>query len=239
MQPIPCRIIFKFTAICLCIFPLACQSQQRKAGDFEALKANLEIQQNRSAYDSLHFLLTEHYTDLNAEERKTLRKTLKKYASWPFETLCPDTEPGAKITLSGRVSDANGKGVPGAKLHIFQTNHEGYYSPYDAATGRMMEQDPRLEGFLTTDSSGAFRLHTIRPASYPKKYEGRLIPGHIHVIIHAEGFQECAVQMVFEEDPAMTEHWVEWAKKSRYPIVKLEHSGTAAHGNVEINMTRL
>jgi hypothetical protein len=37
----------------------------------------------------------------------------------------------------------------------------------------------------------------------------------------------------------MTAHWVEWAKKRRYPIVKLERSGMVAQGNVEINLTRL
>ena len=166
MAPSLFRPLAYVSAICLCLHPLACQSQQRKATDFSKRKAALEQQQTRAAYDSLHVLLATHYTDLSAPERATLRKTLEKHATWAFDVLCPDTEPGPKIVLKGQVTDENGKPLPGAKLHIFHTDQQGYYSPLDAA-GSMLENDPRLEGFLTTDALGAFEIRTVRPASYP------------------------------------------------------------------------
>lgn len=233
------RFLTLLLLICGCFIPFAGQSQPHKASNFSALKATLEKQHSRSAYDSLHFLLARHYSDLSDEQRKTLRKTLEKHSIWPFETICPSTEPGTKITITGHITDEKGQPIRGAKLHIFHTDQQGYYSPSDATTGRMMEQDPRLEGFLTTDSSGTYEIHTIRPASYPKRYEGRLIPGHVHLNILADGFQERRIQMVFEEDPAMIQYWVEWAHESHYPIVKLVHSGMEVRGEADLELVRL
>lgn len=228
-----------FTAFCLCLTPMACQSQQQKAAGIKELKARLESTGTRADYDSLHFYLVEHYTGLSAKERSAVREVLKKHAVWPFENVCPDTEPGVPITISGRLVADSGKPVPAASVHIFQTNSQGYYSPGDATTGRMMEKDPRLEGFLTTDSSGVFSIRTIHPASYPKKYEGRLIPAHIHLVVQAAGFHQKAVQMVFEDDPALTEYWMEWARKNGFPIIRLETTEKGARGEVTLKLTPL
>ena len=72
------RYFCLFITICLLIAPFSCQSQQQKEKSFSALKSNLEKTKSRPAYDSLHFLLTEHYTDLTANERKALRQTHRR-----------------------------------------------------------------------------------------------------------------------------------------------------------------
>jgi protocatechuate 3,4-dioxygenase beta subunit len=94
---------------------------------------------------------------------------------------------------------------------FFQTDSRGYYTPFDSAQNKMGEPDARLFGFLKTDANGNFEIHTIRPASYPKKYEGRTIPQHIHNNITAKGYANQNLQMVFDDDPAMNDYWRQWA----------------------------
>ncbi len=229
--------IFVFPVLYLCTWSLACQSHTTGAPDRQMPAPKTDKQ--RAAYDSLHFRLVEHYSELSAAEREHLRKTLKKRAVWPFEIMCPDSEPGMPLLLNGRLTDQKGYPVNGARVHIFQTNHEGYYAPSDAQTGQMQEQDARLDGHLTTDSTGAFRICTVHPASYPKKYQGRLIPAHVHLNISADGFHDLFVQVTFDDDPAMTdEHWIKWAESNQFPIVHV-WPGSPATGEIMLQINTL
>ncbi|MBC7775178.1 MAG: hypothetical protein H7246_07040 [Phycisphaerae bacterium] len=241
MLSLSVRSIFISLAACFFLGSGACQRPHQKTEkdiSLSTLKKNLQVEKSREAYDSLHFLLAEHYTDLTGFERRDLRETLEKYAVWPFETTCPATESGTKITLRGHLSDENGKPLPGERLHTFHTDHRGYYAPTDSASGRMGESDPRLEGFLTTDSTGGFEIRTVRPASYPKQYEGRTIPQHVHIVVAMAGKKEENFQVVFEDDPAMSEYWVAWAKNLRNPIVKLSPNETGMSGEVYLVLMR-
>lgn len=220
---------------------IACQSQQGQPAnspDLSALKNNLETDESRAAYDSLHLQLTAHYTDLTTAARSSLRQALKKQAHWPFEFLCPASEPGTHILLKGRVTDENGAPIAGAEMHIFHTDSRGYYSPLDSVTGRMMENDPRLEGFLTTDANGGFEIHTVRPANYPRQYKGRTIPQHVHLVTTADGFQVSALQVVFKDDPVMDDYWVEWAKEAGFPIVTLVETPDGIIGEVDLKLKK-
>lgn len=221
----------------LLLCTIACQSQQGKPpdpSDLSALKNNVETDESRVAYDSLHFHLTAHYTDLTTAGRSALRQALQKQAIWSFDVLCPADEPGAHIVLKGRVTDKNGTPLAGAHLHVFQTNHQGYYSPLDSITGSMRENDPRLEGFITTGVNGVFEIRTVRPASYPKKYKGRFIPQHIHINVAADGCEDGIFQVVFKDDPAMDDYWVDWAKKAGFPIVTLVQTLAGPVGEVDL-----
>lgn len=220
---------------------IACQSETpktAKTSDFLTLKSNLETRKDQAAYDALHFFLVDHYMDLTGFERRELREALEKHAVWSIETTCPATEPGAKIILHGQLTDENGNPLPGERIHVFHTNYQGYYAPTDSASGKMGENDARLEGFLTTDSLGRFELHTIRPASYPKQYQGRTIPAHVHMVVAVPGFREENFQVVFEDDPAMTTYWVAWAQKLSNPIVSLKMTETGNVGEVNLKLIR-
>lgn len=225
-----------FVVFCFFLSSLSCQSPQRKALNFTALQSKLESDQSHQAYNSLQFLLAEHYTDLSTEERKSLRASLEKHAKWSSVTLCPDTERGVNLHLEGRLLNEKNQAVAGAKLHIFHTDSRGFYSPLDSITGRMLEQDPRLDGFLQTDEQGRFSIQTVRPANYPKKYEGRLLPQHIHVLAHADGYAIRSAQVVFTDDPAMNEHWLDWAKKGKHPLVQLEKTPAGLNGKFELHL---
>lgn len=227
-----------FVVFCFFLSHLSCQSPQRKATDFTALQSKLESDQSRQAYDALQFLLAEHYTDLSTEERKALRASLEKHAKWSSATLCPDTEPGVKLHLEGRLLNEKNQPVPGAKLHIFHTDSRGFYSPLDSITGRMLEQDPRLDGFLHTDEQGRFSIQTVRPANYPKKHEGRLLPQHVHVLAYADGYAVRPAQVVFTDDPAMNDHWLDWAKKGQHPLVQLEKTAAGLSGKFDLQLVK-
>jgi protocatechuate 3,4-dioxygenase beta subunit len=214
------------------------QVQARKTNQVATLIAQLDKSHSRSDYETLHALLSEYYSELSQEERESLRQALRKNANWANETLCTANEKGTTITISGRVIDAKGMPIVGAHLHLYQTDAKGFYSPTDATTGKMNEQDPRLEGFLITDHNGNYSFTTIRPASYPKPYQGRLIPQHIHINITAKGYAAALFQMVFADDPAMNDYWVDWAKKANFPIVSLEYAKTGVRGNKDLTMTK-
>lgn len=242
MQLFSVRHIFISMAIGLFFGSGACQKPQQKteqARPFIRLKKNLDHEKSRAAYDSLHFFLTEHYTEMSGVERRDLHETLEKYAVWSDASTCSAAEPGPRITLHGLLTDENGKALPGERLHVFHTDHRGYYAPTDSASGHMAENDPRLEGFLITDSLGIFELRSVRPTSYPRKYEGRTIPQHVHFVVEARGFNAENFQVVFEDDPAMKEqHWLDWAKKLRNPVVKLVPDGAEMSGNLQLVLVK-
>lgn len=102
----------------------------------------------------------------------------------------------------------------------------------------MMENDPRLEGFLTTDANGGFEIHTVRPANYPRQYKGRTIPQHVHLVTTADGFQVSALQVVFKDDPVMDDYWVEWAKEAGFPIVTLVETPDGIIGEVDLKLKK-
>jgi protocatechuate 3,4-dioxygenase beta subunit len=106
-------------------------------------------------------------------------------------------EPGQRLTVSGMVSSADGKPIPGASLYVYQTDAEGYYGVKPASDNR----NPRLKAFLRSAADGSWSFDTIRPGSYP----GSRIPGHIHFEVAARGFTPRVFEIVFEGDPFITE----------------------------------
>ena len=80
---------------------------------------------------------------------------------------------GQAAWLEGIVSDLNGKPVAGAKVEIWQCDHDGHYHhPGDGG-----KADHRFQGFgrAAAGSDGRYRFRTMRPVPY----SGRT--PHIHV----------------------------------------------------------
>lgn len=212
--------IFLFVwAICL---PSACNSQNWREKT-KVLKIQFAAHPTRSLYDSLHFIVTNHYLQQNSTERSSIRNALEKQAKWSDEKLCSDKERGTKITIKGRILDTHQQPIKNARLSIFHADNNGYYSPLDSVQKKMNEGDPRIFGYLTTDKLGNYAFQTIRPASYPRQYNGRTIPQHIHISVVASGYKSRIMQMVFDNDPALKDaYWRDWAKEQNFPIVLLQ-----------------
>lgn len=194
---------------------------------------------NHEAYQSLTLVIPNHYTQISKNERLRLSNLLKKYAIGSSLSISSNEEIGTHIFIKGRILDEKGKPISDALIHVFHADSKGYYAPTDSVNNTMAENDPRLFGFLRTDNSGSYELKTVRPASYPKKYNNRTIPQHIHFKVSAEGFVERNIQMAFEDDPSMQlPYWKEWAKNLDYPVVKMSYSQGKAFGVNDIILTK-
>ncbi len=108
----------------------------------------------------------------------------------------PDTgEPGEPLVVTGRVlRGADRAPVAGARLLVFHTDSEGYYS-----VGGMDEQNARLCGVLRTDDEGRYRIETIRPAHYATGGP----PAHVHFELTIPGERMRHFTLNFEGDPLL------------------------------------
>lgn len=134
----------------------------------------------------------------------------------------PEGEPGQALVVEGRIFAQNGrKPLAGVKVHVYHTDHEGYYSP-----GGRNESQHRLEGTMVTDAQGRYRFRTIRPAPYP----GGRIPAHIHYVVTGEGISRQTFELNFADDPILSEsqrrRWTREGTFSRVRPAEEDSSGT-------------
>lgn len=104
---------------------------------------------------------------------------------------------GQVIEIRGRVLDMKGNPISGARLDLWQCNAAGRYAhPADPATAPL---DPDFQGFasIVSDSSGDWRIITIKPAGYDSPIGHR--PPHIHFDVRGRTHRNVA-QLYFPED---------------------------------------
>jgi protocatechuate 3,4-dioxygenase beta subunit len=112
--------------------------------------------------------------------------------------VAPAGEPGQRLEVKGVVYAVDGRTPVGrASVYVYQTDARGHYRPEDA----MGNRDPRLKALLRTDAAGRYSFTTIRPGSYP---EGR-VPQHIHYEVAADGHGSRIFEIVFEDDPLVSD----------------------------------
>ena len=103
---------------------------------------------------------------------------------------------GRLLHVAGRVLDASGAPVAGARVEIWQANSFGrYHHPGD---GRDVPIDENFQGFGhdMTDAAGAYRFRTIEPAPYPAS-NSWMRPPHIHFAVSAPSRAPLVTQMYF------------------------------------------
>lgn len=109
------------------------------------------------------------------------------------------TAAGQPINVLGRIVDARGNPIRGARVELWQCNAAGRYDhPGDRANPAAL--DPNFQGFarLATDADGEFKFRSIKPKDYDTPI-GRRTP-HIHFSI--DGHRERLVtQMYFPGEP--------------------------------------
>lgn len=106
---------------------------------------------------------------------------------------------GRVIELAGRVLDPRGNPIRGARIDLWQANAAGRYAhPSDVATAPL---DPDFQGFasIVSDSSGEWRIVTIKPGGYDSPIGHR--PPHLHFDIRGQAHRNVA-QLYFPEDAA-------------------------------------
>jgi len=95
-------------------------------------------------------------------------------------------DPGLPVRVSGKVFDTRGNLLSGAKIEIWQANHQGVYD---------------LDGYsyratLVADGEGQYDFGSVMPGHYP----GRVCQ-HIHYLVTAPGHKPLTTQLYFATDP--------------------------------------
>ncbi len=96
-------------------------------------------------------------------------------------TLWRPGDPGQPLRISGWVRSTNGEPIPGATIHIRQTDGTGVYTPdYQAS--------------LEAGKDGSYRLSTVLPGQY---YGVK----HIHIGAAHDGYEYLQTEILFKGDP--------------------------------------
>ncbi len=108
---------------------------------------------------------------------------------------------GKKITIRGRVLDADGRPVPDAVIETWQANAHGKYAHSEDVQAKPLQ--PGFTGFgrVATDDEGAFALTTIMPGRVPGRGNSLQAP-HIAVSVFMRGLlRQYVSRIYFEGEP--------------------------------------
>jgi maleylacetate reductase len=95
-------------------------------------------------------------------------------------------DPGLQLAVAGTAYNTRGEVLPGAKIDVWQTNHQGRYD----ITGY------RYRALLRSGMNGEYDFQSVMPGHYPaRKCQ------HIHFLVQAEGHKPLVTQMYFASDP--------------------------------------
>jgi protocatechuate 3,4-dioxygenase beta subunit len=110
---------------------------------------------------------------------------------------------GERMTVSGRVTDGDGRPVRHQLVEIWQANAGGRY--IHQRDQHPAPLDPGFTGMgrCLTDADGAYRFTTIKPGPYPwRNHQNAWRPAHIHFSLFGTEFtQRLITQMYFPGDP--------------------------------------
>jgi protocatechuate 3,4-dioxygenase beta subunit len=95
-------------------------------------------------------------------------------------------DPGLAVRVSGKVFDTRGSILSGAKIEIWQANHQGLYDL----------DGYRYRSTLVADGEGQYAFGSVMPGHYP----GRVCQ-HIHYLVTAPGYKPLTTQLYFATDP--------------------------------------
>jgi protocatechuate 3,4-dioxygenase, beta subunit len=112
---------------------------------------------------------------------------------------------GARIIVSGRVLDEDGRPVPHTLVEIWQANAAGRYLHKRDQHDAPLDPNFTGSGHALTDDEGHYRFVTILPGAYPwANHYNAWRPAHIHFSLFGPAFATRLVtQMYFPGDPLL------------------------------------
>ncbi|MEU4450543.1 protocatechuate 3,4-dioxygenase subunit beta [Nocardioides sp. NPDC023903] len=119
-------------------------------------------------------------------------------------TIGGSNEPiGERITVSGRVTDGDGRPVRNQLVEIWQANSAGRYIHKREQHPAPLDPNFTGVGRCITDAEGRYRFQTIKPGPYPwGNHINAWRPAHIHFSLFGRAFtQRLITQMYFPSDP--------------------------------------
>lgn len=155
-----------------------------------------------SRIDVSALLCDEKY--MPAHEWPRFRQLVYEQAPVGSVRIAPADEPGERLQVRCLVRDQAAQPVRNATVYLYHTSAKGWYSDraphYSGNAGDT--KHARLFGYVKTDDAGAFELHTIRPAGYPRSD----LPQHIHIEVKPPPdlhLQTVVSEILFEDDPRL------------------------------------
>jgi hydroxyquinol 1,2-dioxygenase len=151
--------------------------------------------------------------------------------------ISPDKE-GAPLFVSGTVSAADGKPLPGAIVDVWHSDDDGYYDVQRQGD----EAGLAMRARLRTDADGRFHFWTIRPAAYPIPHDGPVgkmlgaqgrhpwRPAHVHFMIDAPGYQRLVTHVFAAGDTYLDSDAVFGVKDSLIREFTEQPAGQAPDG---------
>ena len=117
----------------------------------------------------------------------------------------PGEPQGERISVEGRVLDADGRAVPHTLVELWQANAAGRY--IHKVDQHPAPLDPNFTGAgrTITDADGHYRFVTIKPGAYPwRNHPNAWRPAHLHFSLFGQNFTTRLVtQMFFPGDPLL------------------------------------
>jgi protocatechuate 3,4-dioxygenase alpha subunit len=108
---------------------------------------------------------------------------------------------GERVTIEGRVLDADGVGVPDAVIELWQANSHGKYAHPEDPQDKPVEAGFQGYGRIPTDEDGKFQFTTIRPGAVPGR-DGKMQAPHIAVSVFMRGLLRRLVTRIYFPDEA-------------------------------------
>ena len=109
---------------------------------------------------------------------------------------------GSRITIRGRVTDADQEPIPDALLETWQSNAAGKYTHPEDAQDKPLQAGFLGFGRVATDDDGAFSLTTIR-AGRVLGLGGALQAPHIEVSLFMRGLlRQLVTRIYFPDEPS-------------------------------------
>jgi protocatechuate 3,4-dioxygenase, alpha subunit len=143
---------------------------------------------------------------------------------------------GERVTISGRVLDGDGVGVPDAMLEIWQANSHGKYAHPEDKQNKTLEADFHGYGRIPTDANGAFRFQTIKPGSVAGPDDKPQAP-HIVVSVFARGLlRRLVTRIYFPDETANAGDFVLNLVESPRRETLVAHKLAGQEGNLEWNV---
>lgn len=146
---------------------------------------------------------------------------------------------GVPLILSGRVLGLDGTPVAGAKLDVWQADHEGVYE------AELVDNDEmRHRAFVRTLDDGTYMFRTVVPVDYPVPSDGPIgqllartdisiwRPAHLHFIVTASGYQTLVTHVFDAMSPCLESDVVYGVREKLLIHLSRQPAGIAPNGDV-------
>ena len=142
--------------------------------------------------------------------------------------ICLDGK-GEPVYVHGKVTNAKGKFIKGAKLEVWQANEDGFYDVQQKG----IQPDMNLRGIFLSDEKGRYAFRSAYPRYYPIPYDGSVgdmlkaldrnpnRPAHLHFMVSAPGYETLITHIFTPDCPWLKDDAVFGVKESLIADFKL------------------